>query len=234
MTNVTAPITDSTWAIITYEESWETYINSYVIKQENTYVLIDSHLRKHRAYFQQALSEIGVGWEQIECVYYTHRGADRIGNAELFPSRLNWIHLDDYYELDDFSQTLFGHTFTGSGGEFSALKFRELSFFTEGSVAFFDPKTKICFAGGHLRFTRTPIGSIVGREEECRIAFREQIEQWAGKEPQRAEEYADGLEQLLKWPMEYLAPGNGPILAGEIAPFLRELIDVIRRQVQKS
>ena len=228
MTNVTAPIADSTWAIITYEESWRTYINSYVIKQKDAYVLIDSHLRKHRSYFQQALLEIGVMSGQIEYVYYTHRGADRIGNADLFPSRINWIHLDDYYELDDYSQTLFGHTFIGSGGDLPSLKFRELSFFTEGSVAFFDPRTKVCFTGDHLRFTKMPIGSIVGREEECRIAYRKRIEQWAGKEPQRAAEYADGLELLLEWPIEYLATGHGPILAGEIAPFLRELIAVIR------
>lgn len=230
MTNVTAAIADSTWAIITYEEAWKSYINSYVIKQGDTFVLIDSHLRKHRSYFQQALTEIGAVPERIEYVYFTHRGADHIGNADLFPSRTNWIHLDDYYELDDFSQTLFGHTFTGSRGDLPSLKFRQLSFHTEGSVAFFDPVTKICFVGDHIRFTKMPIGEIVGREEGCRLAYQKQIAQWAGREPQRAGEYAEGLELLLDWPIEYLATGHGPVLAGEIAPFLQELITMIRRQ----
>lgn len=45
MTNVVAPIADSTWAIITYEEAWKSYINSYVIKQGDAFVLIDSQLQ---------------------------------------------------------------------------------------------------------------------------------------------------------------------------------------------
>lgn len=105
MTNVTEQIAESTWAILTYEEAWKSYINSYVIAKDDAFVLVDSHLRKHRPYFQQALVEIGVKPEQIAYVYFTHRHADHIGNADLFPSRHNWIHLEDYYELDDFSQT---------------------------------------------------------------------------------------------------------------------------------
>lgn len=230
MTNVTAPIADSTWAIITYEEAWKSYINSYVIKQKDTFVVIDSHLRKHRDYFQQALAEIGAVPGKIDYVYFTHRGADRIGNADMFPSRNNWIHLDDYYELDDFSQTLFGHTFTGNGGDLPFLKFRQLGFHTEGSVAFFDPNSKVCFVGDHLRFTEMPLGAIVGREDEAREAYKRRIEEWAAKETERAGTYAEGLEILLNWPIEYLATGHGPILAGEIAPFLQELISMIRRQ----
>lgn len=229
MTNVTAPIADSTWAIFTYEEAWKSYVNSYVIKHGDSYILIDSHLRKHRAYFQQALAEIGVTPGQIEYVYFTHRNADRIGNADLFPSRNNWIHLDDYYELDDFSQTFFGHTFTGNGGELASLKFRQLAFHTEGSVAFFDPKTKVCFVGDHLRFLGAPLGQIVGKEPELRTSYLKQIEEWGKKEPERAQEYVEGLEILLNWPIEYLATGHGPILQGEIAPFLQELIKVIHK-----
>lgn len=229
MTNVTAPIADSTWAIITYEEAWQGYINSYVVKQGDSFVLIDSQLRKHRKYFQQALEGIGAIPGKIENVYFTHRSADHIGNADLFPSRNNWIHLDDYYELDDFSQTLFGHTFTGSGGELSSLKFRQLSFHTEGSVAFFDPKTKVCFVGDHLSFREAPLGDIVGKEPEVRTAYHKQIQIWAQQEPERAREYAEGLEILLDWPIDYLATGHGPILSGEITPFLQSLIEAARQ-----
>lgn len=228
MTNVTAPITDSTWAIITYEEAWKSYINSYVIKQGDAFVLIDSHLRKHRRYFQQALEDIGVKSEQVEYVYFTHRHADHIGNADLFPSRNNWIHLDDFYELDDFSQTLFGHTFTGNGGDLPLLQFRLLPFHTEGSVAFYDPQTKICFAGDHLCFSAMPLGEVVGKEEACRQAYKQQIQQLIKQEPDRAGPFADGLEILLNWPIEYLATGHGPILEKDIAPFLQELIELAR------
>ncbi|GEC88958.1 MULTISPECIES: MBL fold metallo-hydrolase [Brevibacillus] len=228
MNNVIAPITDSTWAIITYEEAWNSYVNSYVIKQGNAFVLIDSHQRKQRSYFQQALEEIGVKPERTEYVYFTHRHADHIGNADMFPSRNNWIHLDDYYELDDFSQTLFGHTFTGSGGDLPSLRFRQLSFHTEGSVAFFDPQTKICFVGDHLCFENTELGQIVGGEVDCRTAYQEQLKQWVAREPERAVEFTEGLEILLDWPIEYLATGHGPILQGEIAPFLQELIAIAR------
>jgi glyoxylase-like metal-dependent hydrolase (beta-lactamase superfamily II) len=229
MTNVIASIADSTWAIITYEEAWKSYINSYVIKQGDTYVLIDSHLRKHRDYLQQALQEIGVKSEKIEYVYFTHRHADHIGNADLFPSRNNWIHLDDYYELDDFSQTLFGHTFTGSGGDLPVLRFRQLSYHTEGSVAFFDPQSKICFAGDHLCFFELPLGQIVGNEPELRETYKQHIQRWVKEEPERALEYAEGLEILLDWPIEYLATGHGPILEGNVVHFLQELISIIRQ-----
>lgn len=229
MTNVIAPIADSTWAIITYEEAWKSHINSYVIKKGEAFVLIDSHLRKHRAYFQKALEEIGVKSEQIEYVYFTHRHADHIGNADLFPSRNNWIHLDDYYEMDDFSQTLFGHTFTGSGGDLSFFQFRQLPFHTEGSVAFFDPQTKICFAGDHLSFGEAPLGQIVGKETDSREAYKQDIQRWIKQEPDRAGAYADGLEILLDWPIEFLATGHGPILEGEVVPFLQELIALVRQ-----
>jgi len=230
MTNAIAPITDSTWAIITYEESWNSYISSYVIKKGDAFVVIDSHLRKQRAYFQQALEEIGVKAEQIEYIYYTHRHADHIGNADLFPSRNNWIHLEDYYELDDFSQTIFGHTFTGSGGDLPVLRFRHLGFHTEGSVAFFDPLTKICFVGDHLIFgeSKTELGQITGTEDERRAAYKEYVRILARKEPERALGYANGLEILMDWPIEYLATGHGLILKGEIVPYFQELISLAK------
>lgn len=228
MNNVIAPITDSTWAIITYEDAWQSYVNSYVIKQGESFVVIDSHLRKQRAYFQQALEGIGAKPEQIEYVYFTHRHADHIGNADMFPSRNNWIHLDDYYELDDFSQTLFGHTFTGSRGDLPVLRFQQLSFHTEGSVAFFDPQSKICFVGDHICFEKAELGQIIGKESECRAAYKTQIKNWAMEEPDRVPEYVEGLTALLEWPIEFLATGHGPVLQGDIAEFLQELIEIVR------
>ncbi|MEJ8545329.1 MBL fold metallo-hydrolase [Brevibacillus borstelensis] len=228
MTNVTEQIAESTWAILTYEEAWKSYINSYVIAKDDAFVLVDSHLRKHRPYFQQALVEIGVKPEQIAYVYFTHRHADHIGNADLFPSRHNWIHLDDYYELDDFSQTFFGHTFTGAGGDLRRLKFRQLPFHTEGSVAFFDPDTKICFVGDHIHFGDTPWEELVGYGTVQRDACRQFIRRYKDEEPEKAAGFAEGLEILLAWPIEYLATGHGPILRGDIAPFFRELIELVR------
>lgn len=228
MSHVVAPIADSTWAIITYEEAWQSHINSYVIKQGDTYVLIDSQLRKHRAFFQKALEDLGVKAEQIEYVYFTHRHPDHIGNADLFPSRSNWIHLDDYYELDDFSQTLFGHTFTGAGGALASLRFRQLSYHTEGSVALFDPQTKVCFTGDHLCFPDAELGSIVGEEPEVREAYKDYIRMWKAKEPERVQEYAEGLEILLDWPIEVLATGHGPVLTGNVVSFLQEILTITR------
>ncbi|WP_279041917.1 MBL fold metallo-hydrolase [Brevibacillus borstelensis] len=228
MTNVTEQIAESTWAILTYEEAWKSYINSYVIAKDDAFVLVDSHLRKHRPYFQQALVEIGVKPEQIAYVYFTHRHADHIGNADLFPSRHNWIHLEDYYELDDFSQTFFGHTFTGTGGDLPCLRFRQVPFHTEGSVAFFDPDTKICFIGDHIHFGSTPWEQLVDYGTLQRDACRQFIQRCKDEEPEKAAGFAEGLEILLDWPIEYLATGHGPILRGDIAPFFQELIGIVR------
>jgi len=228
MSNVVAQIADSTWAIITYEEAWNSYINSYVIKQGDTFVLVDSQLRKHRAFLQQSLIELGVKAEHIEYICFTHRHPDHIGNADLFPSRNNWIHLDDYYELDDFSQTLFGHTFTGAGGSLPSLRFRQLSYHTEGSVVLFDPQTKVCFSGDHVCFPEAKLGSVVGEAPEVREAYKDYVRMWMAKEPERVQEYAEGLEILLDWPIETLATGHGPILKGNVVPFIREIMAIIR------
>jgi glyoxylase-like metal-dependent hydrolase (beta-lactamase superfamily II) len=230
LTNVTTQIADSTWAILTYEEAWKSHINSYVIARDDGYILIDSHLRKHRPYFQESLKRIGVVDDRIEHVYFTHRHADHIGNADLFSSRNNWIHLDDYYELDDFSQTLFGHTFTGSGGDVPYLRFRHLPFHTEGSVAFFDPQTRVCFAGDHLCFFAAPLGEVVGVEEGRRKAFLEFVRKWKQQEPAKVEAFAEGVETLLGWPIELLATGHGPILKGDITTFLKQTLEIVRKK----
>lgn len=229
MTSVTRQIADGTWAILLYEEAWQSHINSYVIAKQDVFLLIDSHLRKHRPYFQEALRQIGVPDGRIEHVYFTHRHADHIGNADLFSSRNNWIHLDDYYELDDFSQTLFGHTFTGSGGDVPFLKFRHLPFHTEGSVAFFDPQTRVCFAGDHLCFFAEPLGGVVGSEPELRAKFLADLRDWKQREPEKVETFAEGVELLLGWPIELLATGHGPILQGDIHAFLQQMLHIIRQ-----
>jgi len=222
--HVTTQIAENVWAIITYEEAWKSYINNYVVAKGNRFLLIDTNLRKFRLYLQQALQSIGASPELIEHVFYTHRHADHIGNAELFPSRNNWIHLHDYFELDDFSQTLFGHTFTGGVGDLNKLQYKQLPFHTEGSVAFFDPDSGVCFIGDHLCFFAEPLGEIVGYEAERREAFLHFVDKWKTQEPEKVAAFREGLEALLEWPIELLATGHGPILKGEITPFFQQVL----------
>lgn len=224
MPHVTTQIAENVWAIITYEEAWKSYINNYVIAKGNRFLLIDTNLRKFRPYLQQALQSIGAAPELIEHVYFTHRHADHIGNAELFPSRNNWIHLHDYFELDDFSQTLFGHTFTGAAGDLNKLQYKQLPFHTEGSVAFFDPDSRVCFIGDHLCFFAEPLGETVGYEAERREAYLRFVEKWKNQEPGKIAAFREGLEALLEWPIEWLATGHGPILKGEIPQFFHQVI----------
>ncbi|GAA4710509.1 MBL fold metallo-hydrolase [Brevibacillus fulvus] len=227
MSNLTKQLASNVWAIIIYEPAWKSFINSYVIAKKDTFVLIDSHLRKHRPYFQQALQQIGVKENSEVTAFFTHRHADHIGNAELFSSRNNWIHLDDYYELDDFSQTLFGHTFMGNSGDLQTLQFKQLPFHTEGSVAFYDKESKICFIGDHLCFFSAPIGNVVGFEAEHRQSYLEFIGRWKEREPERIEAFVQGLRAVMEWPMEMLATGHGPVLQGEIKPFLQSIITTL-------
>ncbi|WP_134683047.1 MBL fold metallo-hydrolase [Brevibacillus migulae] len=224
MQHVTRKIAEHVWAILTYEEAWKSFINNYVIARGDHFLLIDTNLRKHREYFVRSLKEIGATEARIEHIYFTHRHADHIGNAELFPSRNNWIHLEDFFELDDFSQTLFGHTFTGKAGEVSKLLFKQLPSHTAGSVAFFDPQSKICFLGDHLCFFAAPIGGVVGYEEDRRLSYLEFVRKWKDQEPQKVAAFREGLELIREWPIEMLATGHGPILQGEIDPFLQQVI----------
>ena len=224
MQHVTRQIAENVWAILTYEEAWKSFINNYVVAKGDRFLLIDTNLRKYRGYLQQSLSQIGATDNRIEQIYFTHRHADHIGNAEMFPSRNNWIHLEDFFELDDFSQTLFGHTFTGKAGEVPKLYFKQLASHTEGSVAFFDPESRICFIGDHLCFFSEPIGGVVGYEAERRTAYLEFVRKWKAQEPQKVDAFREGLELIREWPIEMLATGHGPILQGEIDPFLQQVI----------
>lgn len=224
MQHITRQIAENVWAILTYEEAWKSFINNYVVARGDRFLLIDTNLRKYRQYLQQSLKEIGATDDRIEQIYFTHRHADHIGNAEIFPSRNNWIHLEDFFELDDFSQTLFGHTFTGKAGEVPKLYFKQLASHTEGSVAFFDPESRICFIGDHLCFFAEPIGGVVGYEAERRTAYLAFVRKWKAQEPQKVDAFREGLELIREWPIEMLATGHGPILQGEIDPFLQQVI----------
>ncbi|MBO8163252.1 MAG: MBL fold metallo-hydrolase [Brevibacillus sp.] len=227
MTNVTYQIAPNVWAILTYEESWKSYINNYVIKKGQSFLLIDTNLRKHRSYLLSALEQIGATHDKIDQVYCTHRHPDHIGNVELFPSRNNWIHLEDYFELDDFSQTLFGHTFTGKGGELSPLYYRHLPSHTQGSVAFFDPESRVCFIGDHLCFFGQPLGAGIGYEAERREAFLRFLNKWNSQEPEKVRSFADGIRSIIHWPIEVLATGHGPLLKGDILSFFGQILKEI-------
>lgn len=224
----TVQIAPDVWSVITYEDSWKSYINNYVVKKQNSFLLVDTNLRKFRDYFQQALQALGATNENIEQVFCTHRHPDHIGNVEIFSSRNNWIHLDDYYELDDFSQTLFGHTFTGIGGKVPYFEYRLLPSHTSGSVAFFDPESKICFAGDHLCFYGAPLDEAIGYGLEQRKAYLAFLKKWKEQEAEQVESFVEGVETLLHWPIEVLATGHGPILKGDIPHFLQEILFVVR------
>lgn len=224
----TVQIAPNVWSIITFEDTWNSYINNYVIKNNSQFLLIDTNLRKHRSQIQQALQDLGGVADRIEQVYCTHRHPDHIGNVEIFPSRNNWIHLEDYYDLDDFSQTLFGHTFTGSSGEVPYLEYRLLPSHTSGSVAFFEPINKIVFVGDHLCFFGAPIGQAFGYEAAQRTAYLSYIESWRQQEPHLVDGFAEGIEELLRWPIEILATGHGPILQGDISIFLQQVLQQLK------
>lgn len=226
MSNVIHKIAPRVWAILTYEDSWKSYINNYVVAKGNSFLLIDTNLRKHRTAFQNSLKEIGAVSDRIEHVYCTHRHPDHIGNIELFPSRNNWIHLEDYFELDDFSQTLFGHTFTGSGGEVPHLRFVHLPLHTNGSVAFFDEESGVCFIGDHLHFFGHPLGEGFGFAPECRQTYLTFVRKWSAREPKQMPPFVEGLRAVIKWSPRILATGHGPILKGDVTNFLKQVADV--------
>lgn len=224
MDHVTCQIAPNVWAILTYEDSWKSYINNYVVQKGQSYLLIDTNLRKHRPYVQSALQQIGAVNDNIEQVYCTHRHPDHIGNVEQFPSRSNWLHLEDFLELDDFSQTLFGHTLTGSGGELAGLYFRHLPSHTPGSVAFFDPESRVCFIGDHLCFFGAPLDEVVGFGAECRVSFLRFLKKWNSRQPEEVKSFVEGIRAVMNWPIEYLATGHGPILKGEVLDFFAQIL----------
>lgn len=224
----TVQIASNVWSVSTYEETRESYINNFVIQIKDQFILIDTNLRKHRTYFQQALQELGAVSEKIEQVYCTHRHPDHIGNIEIFPSRNNWIHLEEYYELDDFTQTLFGHTFTGVSGDVPYLEYRLLPSHTSGSVAFYEPVNKICFVGDHL-FDGGPLGQTIHDHPEDRMAYLANLEKWIKQQKKhQVESFMEGIEALQRWPIEMLVSGHGPVIRGDISIFLQQVRSLLK------
>ncbi|WPS89314.1 MBL fold metallo-hydrolase [Brevibacillus halotolerans] len=235
MTNVTCQIAPGVWTIITYEDSWKSYINNYVVERNGRFYLIDTNLKKHRSYFQQALEDIGATSDKVEDVLCTHRLPDHIGNVELFATSQNWIHLHDFFELDDFSQTLFGHSFTGEKGQIGLFSFVILPTYTEGSVAFFDSETNICFIGDHLHFFGMDIEQVIGYQEKCRKELIFYFVAWLQRCPDidQVMGFLEATKSLLQWPIEILATGHGPILQGNIPQFLQEIVEILSQYTEQ-
>ncbi|WP_232699303.1 MBL fold metallo-hydrolase [Brevibacillus daliensis] len=229
LTNLTCQIAPGVWTIMTYEDSWKSFINNYVLERDGRFYLVDSNLRKHRPYFQSALKEIGVSDDNVQDVLYTHRLADHIGNVELFSTSQNWIHLHDFFELDDYSQSLFGHSFAGEQGRVGFFQFKNLPTYTEGSVAYYDDKTKVCFIGDHLHFFGVPVDQVVGYQEHGRSELLNSLTTWLHNNPSRDEVrgFMDATRSLNDWPIEILATGHGPILQGDVQVFLKDVVQLL-------
>lgn len=227
LSDTVCQVAPNVWAILTFEESWNSYINNYVIKKENSFLLVDTNLRKHRRFFQSALQELGVTPDNIIQICSTHRHPDHIGNVDLFSARVNWIHLEDYFELDDFSQTLFGHTFTGPGGIMGPLPFLQLPSHTPGSIALFDHESRVCFIGDHLHYYGEPLGECVVFGAELREKTLAYVKEWNQREPEKVSLFIKGLRSVMRWPIDVLATGHGPILKGEIGSFMKQIIQVV-------
>ncbi|WP_139489515.1 MBL fold metallo-hydrolase [Brevibacillus dissolubilis] len=229
MTDVIHQIAPHVWAIITYEDTWKSYINSYVIQSDDKYLLIDTNMKKHRQTYLGALQELGVTQQNINGVYLTHRHSDHIGNVESFRTSNNWIHLHDFFELDDFSQTLFGHTFAGSKGDLSRLEYLNLSYHTEGSVVYFDRNSGTCFTGDHICFFGDPMDEVMGLQQVRREIFLESLDNRQKTEPERVEAFADGIRQMMEWPIEILATGHGAILKGDVHGFFGQILEMTNK-----
>lgn len=83
----TGPINDTVWCIK------DRFVNSYIFKGDNEYLLIDAGLSADN--FKVELEKTGISADQITTLLLTHTDGDHIGAAGLFANAAIYMHRDE-------------------------------------------------------------------------------------------------------------------------------------------
>ena len=230
MQTVVEQIAPTVFGLAIWDEAWSSYNNAYAIVRDHGTILVDAWKLEHTTALRQVLQDIGLEPDGVEALILTHGHRDHIGGAALCADQPKWIHRADL-ELVPPDLRFGGWHDLPDAGEVLGLDCIHWGDHTPGSVALFDPTSKMLFAGDPICFFGEPLEQdrLVGTGTHLRAAFLEyvrsgQIWQDPRTSPDR---FRAGLQRLRQFDAEYLATGHGLVLRGEIPEFLGVLEQAI-------
>lgn len=221
-------------AVAIWDEGWRSFNDFYIITRDGRVLLVDAGKPGHLEGLQGALGALGHALDSVECLLATHGHMDHIGSAGRLEKAQRAIHPAERATLPDWQQRLFPLDLPDSG-EWGGLQVRRLPpYHTPGSVAFYDAESAALFTGDHWCAFGDPLpaSGVAGPCAELRQQAVAYVENWRHRQranPYEAdtplENFADGLAVLATFTdAQWLCSGHGPVLSGDIAAFLRQLL----------
>lgn len=234
-TNYTAvPFAHSSYALLLWDSSIQSYINCYLLLRPPHTILIDTGKAEHLTALIATLSNLGVAPEDVTHIIATHGHQDHIGGAAGFPFAHKHIHAHDAPLLAELSLPEFIPNLPDDGA-LLGLQCHLLGQHTPGSIALFDPKSRAVFCGDHICFfgDALPEDGPVSYGGKLRKITYEYFHKWM-RGPERLDDnslalFLKGLATLATFEAEVLCTGHGAILIRDITLFLALLQEAASR-----
>ena len=223
------PITPDIHALAIWDESWNSYNNSYILLRGAQVILIDTGRATHLEPLINALAHLGKTPDDVTTLIATHGHKDHVGNSLAFRHAQKLIHANDLALLNDDLKAAYAATLPDDG-EVLGLQCVLLGHHSPGSVALFDEASGVLFAADHLCFfgDDLPEGKLIAHNAELRERGYRFIKNWAAdpkvKLKFKFDVFSAGLETLHKRfnAAQFFCTGHGGVLDGDIAAFLAQ------------
>jgi len=206
----------------------------YLILRPPHTILIDTGKAEHLTSLIATLSSLGVVPEDVTHVIVTHGHQDHAGGVAGFPFAHKHIHAKDTPLLSETDLAEFIPNLPDDGAV-QGLQCQLLGQHTPGSVALFDPQSRVMFCGDHICFygDALPKDGPVSYGGELREITYKYVRRWM-RGPERLDDnnlalFLKGLATLAAFNPEVLCTGHGAILRGDISSFLARLQEAASR-----
>ncbi|HEV8637789.1 MAG TPA: MBL fold metallo-hydrolase [Chloroflexota bacterium] len=246
------------YALAVWDESWNSFNNCYVLRpagEGDRAILIDSGKAEHAPALLEALARLGVTPDRVDAVVATHGHLDHVGGAGSLPEVPRHLHAADAGLLPQAVRAEWRLDLPDHGvlPDFLDLRCVLLGHHTFGSVALFHEPTRALLWGDHVCFFGAPLDEgLVGfgsaRRERMLSGVAWRRAHWPpdgaeqariradlanrAPEDQRRHDFplqVEGLARALSLgDADVLCTGHGPVLRGEVAAFLADLVAAAR------
>ena len=215
------------YALAVWDDTWQSYNNSYVIVRPPQTILVDTGKAEHFPYLQAALKTPGLTGGDVTAVLATHGHTDHIGSAGRFPHAAKYIHPNDHSLLSVEARVHFTYTFPAEG-EMHGLTFWLWGDHTAGSGVLHDRRSGVTFAGDPICFFGDPLpdGKLVHRADALREALAVGVGQGElYRDPRiKPERFRRGLTYLSTLETKFLATGHAVVLKNDLSLFFQTLL----------
>jgi len=229
--NLIKQVSDGVWVAAVWLSEWDTYMNCYLIRNEEGYCLIDTASKEQRKDIINLFSSINLDISEIHTVIASHWHPDHTGNIGIFENARKFIHRNDIGMIEEDEQHNY-EIFEGESGVLNDFQWRLLGIHTPGSIGLYHKGSKTYFAGDVICLFDTPLpeDGLISRAEclrEKSIDFIKSGEYSKGlrKKMLEPQNYIDIMKALTAYDIDYLCTGHGVVLKEQISDFLNQLAD---------